>query len=230
MLRFTGGYPTRLPCIRRRRLTFGDRINLVVGHNGSGKSTVLRALGGSTGCGSGGWSREAGSEGLDFQSAVEWDGEPVFYQDCEQQGEVSFLSEDFSTRFDAARSSGERRIALLNELRRHLNQVFPPYRMRNTRRPTLVLDEVDHYMGIGGQWFFWAEIVPWISKRFQLILSSHSIFPVLLRKNGPLRQDTVLELSPGYQEECVRLLGAAVDRYNKENADNAADAASELST
>ena len=52
---FRSGYPTRLRGIGTRRIEFNPRLNILYGPNGSGKTTILRALATATGCARGGW-------------------------------------------------------------------------------------------------------------------------------------------------------------------------------
>ena len=60
-LQFHSGYPTQLPGIGKKRISFNDRVNILFGPNGSGKTTILRTLAVASGCGMGGWSN--GSKG-----------------------------------------------------------------------------------------------------------------------------------------------------------------------
>ncbi|THB68971.1 MAG: AAA family ATPase, partial [Spirochaetaceae bacterium] len=57
-------------------------------------------------------------------------------------------------------------------------------------------------------------IFPRLAKKYQLIISSHSIFPILLQKKTNLRQNTIIELSPNYSRDCLNALGRAIDLYN----------------
>ena len=228
-LQFHSGYPTKLDGIRTTTITFNARINLVIGPNGSGKSTVLDALAKAGGCGDGGWSKPntvphatplAGSEeryrAADYEVTVKRDEWPVFYQDCYRDSEHSFLDPDYLESKSMLRSTGEKRVGLLNELIDHIEDRFPTFRLKRHDRPTLLLDEIDNHVGFAGQAILWQNIIPMLSKKYQLILSTHSIFPLLLRRDNPSRQDKLIELSEGYAAICVEELHRAVRYFNRE--------------
>lgn len=231
---FTSGYPTKLRGIGTRRIEFNPRLNVVYGPNGSGKTTILRALAQATGCGAGGWSVDTVSVGngnesigaerseqtvvLDpppFGASVCWDGTPVFYQDCYTHSEDSFFGSDYLDRHSHLRSSGEKRIGLVNELIDFIEERFLTYRLPRDVRPTLLLDEVDNHIGIAAQSIFWEEIVGHLCKKYQLIVSTHSIFPLLLQRDNSLRRDTIVMLEPNYGEICVSQLGRAIEYFNR---------------
>ncbi|NBC30348.1 MAG: AAA family ATPase, partial [Spirochaetes bacterium] len=224
-IQFHSGYPTKLDGIRTAAITFNARINLVIGPNGSGKSTVLAALAKAGGCGDGGWSDPnvptdpASVSGHDrryraaaYEVLVTKDEWPVFYQDCYGDSEHSFLDPDYLESKSMLRSTGEKRVGLINELIDHIEDRFPTFRLKRHDRPTLLLDEVDNHVGFAGQAILWQNIIPKLSKKYQLILSTHSIFPLLLRRDNPSRQDKLIELSEGYATICVEELHRAV-RY-----------------
>jgi energy-coupling factor transporter ATP-binding protein EcfA2 len=146
-LTFTSGYPTRLKGIGRRRLTFNDRINVLFGPNGSGKTTILKTLAAVSGCGRGGWSdgRKAGP--LPYGVKVERDDQPVFYQDCYRNSEESFVGADYLDSHAYLRLTGEKRIGLVNELLDDTDRRFLSRKLRPDERPTLLLDEVDNHIG-----------------------------------------------------------------------------------
>jgi ABC-type transport system involved in cytochrome c biogenesis ATPase subunit len=234
-LRFLSGYPTKLPGIQSRTLRFGERINIVFGPNGAGKTTILGAIAAATGCGGGGWSDTAfaldagadlaGTEerqpiGLDhetglYRARLTWDERPVYYQDCYATSETSFLDEGYLESREFLRSSGEKRIGLINELITSVENRFLTYKLPRHVRPALVLDEVDNHVGFVGQSVFWGEIVPRLSKKYQLIISTHSVFPLLLRRDTPQRVDVLFELSESYARQCLDTLGEAIDYYNE---------------
>ncbi|MFW5690146.1 MAG: AAA family ATPase, partial [Spirochaetota bacterium] len=233
-LTFHSGYPIKLRGIGTRRIELNPRLNVLYGPNGSGKSTILRALATATGCASGGWSLDPDAVGYDpggeawtnersveiapppFAATVKWDGLPVFFQDCYANSEESFLGGDYLDRHAHLRSTGEKRIGLVNELINFIEDRFPTYRLPRAARPTILLDEVDNHIGAAAQSVFWEEIVAELCKKYQLVISSHSLFPILLQRNNSLRQDTVLVLEPGYDEICLTQLGLAIDYYNRQ--------------
>ncbi len=232
---FRSGYPTGLRGIGTRTIEFNPRLNTLYGPNGSGKTTILRALATATGCAQGGWSTDVSLVSYDpkaettadhseravavepppFEASVQWDERPVFYQDCYVSSEESFLESDYMERNAHLRSSGEKRIGLVNELIDFIEERFLTYRLPRNVRPTLLLDEVDNHIGIAAQSILWEEIVSQLSRKYQLIIASHSIFPILLQRDNNLRRDTVVMLEQHYGEICVNQLGRAVEYFNR---------------
>ena len=248
-IRFNSGYPLHLPEIGNRKIIFRERITVLCGPNGTGKSTILKALAENAGCGEGGWSamhRKTTVSGHDltdenirnntknisaaekensslniaespdsipaslkFDADIKWDGKPVFYQDCYADTDISFFNNDFFNENELLRSSGEKRIGLINELINFLEDRFLTYKTGRGEGPTLLLDEVDNHIGFAGQSLLWKFIFPMLAKKYQLIISSHSVFPLLLRR------DDVVELSRYYPASCLKELGEAIDKYNK---------------
>ncbi|MBN2576864.1 MAG: AAA family ATPase [Deltaproteobacteria bacterium] len=215
---FTSGYPTRLRGIGRRRLAFNDRINVLFGPNGSGKTTILKTLAAASGCGRGGWSDGRRPEPLPYGVKVERDAQPVFYQDCYRDSEKSFVGVDYLEAHAYLRSTGEKRIGLVNELVDDIEGRLRSRKLGRNERPTLLLDEVDNHVGFAGQSILWGDLFGRLSKRYQIIISTHSIFPVLLRRNSSLRQDNIVVLAERYAEICVLELGKAIKRFNATNA------------
>jgi predicted ATPase len=218
-IRFIKGYQVKLPGIRKKTITFNDRLNILSGPNGSGKSTIIRALAEAAGCGNGGWSEPIISEqSKDVHGFIaEWDMKPVFFQDCYTDSEKSLLNPAFFDDFSHLRSSGEKRIGLINELINYIEDRFLTYKLKREDRPTLLLDEIDNHIGFAGQALLWKEIFPRLLKKYQLIVSTHSIFPLLLKKESSLRQDNIISLHSGYEEICINELAKAVDYYNSCN-------------
>lgn len=213
-LSFLNGYPTGLTGIKRRRINFEGRLNVLIGPNGSGKSTILSTLARAVGCGEGGWSRGEAAN-LEFEIRLDWDGKPVFYQDCHRDSEISFLNPSFFEENDFLRSSGERRIGLINELINAFETRFPTYKLRSDDRPTILLDEIDNHIGFAGQSILWKDVLPTLIKKYQVIVSTHSIFPLLLRKDTSLRSDNIIQLYHDYSEICIGELAEAIDHYNR---------------
>jgi predicted ATPase len=225
-IQFHSGYPTELEGIRTAEVTFNGRINLVIGPNGSGKSTLLAALAEACGCGGGGWSglqdtptgegQNRHLRATTFDATVTADHWPVFYQDCYRDSEHSFIDPDYLESKSMLRSTGEKRVGLINQLIDHIEARFPTFRLKRHDRPALLLDEVDNHVGFAGQAILWQNLIPKLSKKYQLILSTHSIFPLLLRRDNPSRQDKLIELTPGYAATCVEELHRAVRYFNRE--------------
>ena len=216
-IRFNTGYPTRLKGIGKKQIIFSGRLNLLIGPNGSGKSTILSSIAASSGCGEGGWSDESKARELPYSAVIIKDTQPVFYQDCYADSDKSLLNPAFFDEVKHLRSTGEKRIGLVNELINYIEERFLTYKLKSNDRPVLLLDEVDNHIGFAGQSVLWKEIFPKLLKKYQLIVSTHSIFPLLLKKESSLRQDNIIELFKDYNKTCISELADAVDFYNKNN-------------
>jgi predicted ATP-binding protein involved in virulence len=148
---------------------------------------------------------------------VERDEQPVFYQDCYSNSEESFIGADYLDSHAYLRSTGEKRIGLVNELVDHIENRFLTYKLRRDTRPTLLLDEVDNHIGFAGQSVLWSDLIAKLCKKYQLIVSTHSIFPILLKRDNVLRQDNIIVLADRYAEICVSELGQAIEYFNTNN-------------
>ncbi|AEJ60981.1 AAA ATPase [Spirochaeta thermophila DSM 6578] len=202
-LTYTSGYPTALPGIRRRPLAFSPDLTVVYGPNGSGKTTIIRTL-----------AHAAGliTDPLPFTYSIDRDAAPVVLFDPED-----FVRSDLFLSRPELRSSGEIQAGAINTFIDAILSRFPLYRLSPHLRPTLLLDEPDHHVGFGAQFILWRHILPALARHFQVIVSSHSIFPVLLAKHTLLRDDLIIELHPGYTDYCIDALAEAVDFYNEQH-------------
>jgi hypothetical protein len=64
----------------------------------------------------------------------------------------------------------------------------------------------------------WGQVFFKLSWKYQLIISTHSIFPVLLKQESRYRKDNLIVLSEKYAEICVSELGKAVKFFNESNS------------
>jgi len=213
-LQFMNHYPTRLPGVRKHRIEFGPRFNLLCGPNGAGKTTILRTIAMKTGAFPGGWSDRREPTEPDFDAEIGWDGLPVFYQDCYAQSEKPLINPNFFLEHRTLRSTGEKRIGLINEMINDIEGRFPTFRLGMHEHPTLLLDEPDNHIGFAGQSILWKELFPRLARKYQLVVSSHSIMPILLQKQNLLREDIIIQLHSGYIDACIKELAAAIDHYN----------------
>jgi len=215
---FHSGYPTRLSGIGRKKITFNGRINVLFGPNGSGKTTILKALAAASGCADGGWSDSRETQSSAHEATVDRDDQPVFYQDCYRDSAESFIGTDYLESHAHLRSTGEKRIGLVNELIDYIEKRFLTYKLRRDERPTLLLDEADNHIGFAGQSILWSDLFAKLSKKYQLIIATHSIFPILLKRDNPLRKDNLIVLEDRYAEICVAELRKAIEYFNAANS------------
>ncbi|MBN1648308.1 MAG: AAA family ATPase [Spirochaetales bacterium] len=215
-VRFLSGYASRFSVLGSKTYRFEPKLNVIIGPNGSGKTTLLDALAKAAGCGDGGWS-DSGEAVPPFKMDLQRDEWPVFYQNCYADSEESFINPLFFQEKKLLRSTGEKRIGLINELLTSLENRFLTYKLKPVQRPTLILDEVDNHIGFVGQAIFWKDIVPRIIKKYQLIVSTHSIFPLLLQKDTQFRKDNIITLYRNYDYSCIASLKYAIDFYNSDS-------------
>ena len=123
-------------------------------------------------------------------ATAEWDSQPVYFQDCYQDSEESFISADYLKTHAYLRSTGEKRIGLVNELIDYIETRFLTYKLRGNERPTLLLDEMDNHIGFAGQ-------------------------SILLKRDNLLRQDNIIVLAEHYAEICLTELERAIRYFNK---------------
>jgi len=89
----TGGYAAELPALKGRRFELGPGLTVLFGHNGSGKSTILKMIAAGSSIATTGWTRFSSSfvgESEPFPDRfrkgmrhapigdVDWDGTPTF--------------------------------------------------------------------------------------------------------------------------------------------------------
>jgi len=216
-VKFYNGFPYRL--FSKRKFKFNNRLNVVIGPNGSGKTTLLHTLAAAAGCGNGGWS-QTHADTLPYKFVVKRDTMPVFYQNCFTHSERSFIDESYLTEKKFLRSTGEKRIGLINQLIDCIEKRFLTYQLKSAQRPSIILDEADNHIGFAGQSILWNEIFPVLIKKYQLIIASHSIFPILLQKNTTLRSDNLISLYKNYDHTCVDVLIQAYKKYEGINSAN----------
>lgn len=101
-IQYIDGFPTKLPCIGNKKFEFTDGINLLVGGNGSGKTTIIKTLKAYCGIATQGWTNYSNPQilgcgrmggDIDFphvystyspansKAIVIWDGRPTIYSD-----------------------------------------------------------------------------------------------------------------------------------------------------
>ncbi len=214
-VKFLKGYAARFSILGSKIYKFNDRLNIIIGPNGSGKTTLIDALAKAVGCGNGGWSNELEIT-HPFKMELDWDNWPVFYQNCFTNSEESFINASFLQERKFLRSTGEKRIGLINELINYLENRFLTYKLKAYERPTLLLDEVDNHIGLVGQLIFWNYLIPKLISKYQLIISTHSIFPILLKKETHFRKDNIIKLFRNYDFMCISELKKAIDFFNSE--------------
>lgn len=231
-------FTAKLP-IFANKVEFTDGINLLVGKNGVGKSTMLRVLAGYTGINTtsprlgGGWSappRFVFVENYKFpqsfkdntianiEAEVEWDGMPVFYNTSglsdsaaiysnslfndeseSADGMTSFI--DHVQMIQTHLSDGQLRGYNLSKLMKTLKSPPEPFiQARETDirsakayaeyvaslprngKKTLLLDEIDRNFSLDVQVTFWEQLIPKVAKDYQIIISTHSIIPMLMKR------------------------------------------------
>ena len=51
-------------------------------------------------------------------------------------------------------------------------------------------------------------------------MSTHSIFPILLKRDNSLRRDNIIVLADRYADICIAELGRAIEYFNKTNGED----------
>jgi predicted ATPase len=119
-LKFKSGFPLEMPHYNNRLLQFSDKLTVIYGKNGVGKSIALKTLGAYCGIEKGGWSQISNPAKLasktinhfpfvyraytpsNIDADVTWDGAPTFYNDSEMLNK-----NDFTWFFDNAKLSAD---------------------------------------------------------------------------------------------------------------------------
>lgn len=99
--KFTSGFATNFPHLRDRTFKFNNKLNVLFGNVGSGKSTMLKTMAAYSGIRTGGWSAISNPHQMAYDKPehfpicysgyspgrctanVDWDGTPSFYNDSE---------------------------------------------------------------------------------------------------------------------------------------------------
>lgn len=122
-IQVTSGYASKLPLVKDRKFEFSeDKINIIFGTNGCGKSSICKILAAYCSIKNGGWSRVVDNhdmvvvfEKIKFPDAfhrlspgeckadVEWDGTPTFFLHMEA-GQPAFFVDDASQSDDGISS------------------------------------------------------------------------------------------------------------------------------
>jgi len=199
---FTGGYPQKLPGIRKKPIQFSPRLNVLYGPNGNGKTTIIRTLAHGS---------DLLTEALPYPYMIEKDPSPVFYFET-----GTLVRSDFFLARPHLRSSGETQAGAINAFITEIEERFPLYKLSTKNRPVLLIDEIDHHIGFGAQHILWRSIIPELARKYQVIVSSHSIFPILLQKHNILRDDKIIELHPDYIRYCIDSLANSIDFYKQQ--------------
>lgn len=154
-IQFMSGYPLDIPAIGRKPCVFSTGINVLIGKNGSGKSTIINTLKGYSGIDRGGWTSPCIPGMLspdDFpqcytvftpgncQANVVWDGTPTFFNNGDLKiNEVLLLfniqrfgdgitdANDLEKILKENPSSGQYRLLKLNKIFNMVKNGVPEY-------------------------------------------------------------------------------------------------------
>jgi len=122
-------------------------------------------------------------------------------------------------------SHGQRQLARLNQLfsttlRKPLEIVCPSHynstwqatydktnelidSLEHTGVVTVLMDEPDKGFSLPNQFQFWNDLLPAVAKQYQIIVSTHSVFPILLSRSDY----NIIDMEVGYVDECKKVLG-----------------------
>lgn len=81
----------------------------------------------------------------------------------------------------------------------------------------LILDEVGNHLGFTAQSVLWRDPFGKLSMKYQPIVSTHSLLPILLKRDNLLRQDSVVVPAEKCADVRVFELARAVEYFNATN-------------
>lgn len=230
--------------LNAERLTFTDKINIIVGPNGSGKTTLLESIGNYFHATQGGYSlvtrlsvnklikntsltEVTYKDGMDIVS----DGQIVFYNGGNVVGKTLDFNDDFIyNRLQRQIHKGSRGEEsnmnmnyLLDNIEKHKDiQCSADFKSCNDLwnrfasnclkivdnkipigKPTIILDDIDLGMDLVNQSDTF-RIVKALSNKFQILLSTHSLFPFVLFDQKDVN---IIETKKGYYNKIKKSLG-----------------------
>lgn len=125
--KFTSGFATAFPHLKERTFKFNDKLNVLFGNVGCGKSTMLKTMAAYCAIKTGGWSAISNPHQLAYDKPehfpicysgyapgrctadVEWDGTPSFYNDSEamSKNDNTWFFDNAASSTDGITSSSE---------------------------------------------------------------------------------------------------------------------------